>query len=145
MSYARFSSDDWQSDVYAYESDWGFEVHLAANRVPMDTSSLPPWVPPSKENEGSFEAFVARHKQVNQMLHNNEHLREPIDLPGAGESFCYETPGECAIALLEFRALGYFVPSGCIEELQEDEHERVSGQQDQTRDDVGLGTAPETE
>ena len=143
MSYARFSSDDWQSDVYAYESDWGFEVHLAANRVPMDTSSLPPWVPPSKENEGSFEAFIERHKLLTQMLHDNEHLREPIDLPGAGESFCYETPGECATALLEFQEIGFVIPKRTITTLQEEEDERIQQLQDQARDNEWVQPAQE--
>lgn len=33
MSFCRFSDDNFKSDVYAYESAEGFELHVAGNRV----------------------------------------------------------------------------------------------------------------
>ena len=36
MSWVRWSSDDFRSDVYVYESDEGVTIHVAANRHVRD-------------------------------------------------------------------------------------------------------------
>ena len=42
MSYCRWSSDDFQCDVYVYESvAGGFVTHVAANRVVFRMNCLP--------------------------------------------------------------------------------------------------------
>ena len=37
MSYCRWSSNNYQCDVYVYESDLGFQTYVAGNRVNWDT------------------------------------------------------------------------------------------------------------
>jgi hypothetical protein len=41
MSYCRFSTDNFNSDVYVYESEQGYVVHIAENRYVFDRSLLP--------------------------------------------------------------------------------------------------------
>jgi len=42
MSICRFSSDNWKSDVYIYESECGIELHIASSRIISDIPKLPP-------------------------------------------------------------------------------------------------------
>ena len=43
MSYCRFSSDNWKSDVYSWaDCDGGYITHVAANRVVGDAPQVPP-------------------------------------------------------------------------------------------------------
>ena len=61
MSYCRFSSDDYQCDVYCYASVSGYYVtHVASNRPVLD-GTLPPAVPWEKDNA---DAWLARHEAV---------------------------------------------------------------------------------
>ena len=44
MSYCRRSSDCWKSDIYCYEAEEGYMVHVAAKRIishvpPLDCTS----------------------------------------------------------------------------------------------------------
>lgn len=41
MSFCRWSSDDFRSDFYIYESDQGFEVDVARKRPGVDRDALP--------------------------------------------------------------------------------------------------------
>ena len=65
MSYRRWSSDDFQCDVYVYESvAGGFVTHVAANRV-VFKDELPALVPFEPEY---VDQFLARHNQVMAMV-----------------------------------------------------------------------------
>jgi hypothetical protein len=41
MSFCRMSDDNWKSDVYAYEDDGGFVVHVAAKRLVGEIPEVP--------------------------------------------------------------------------------------------------------
>jgi hypothetical protein len=112
MSYSRFSSNDFQCDVYCYESAEGFMVHVAGNRVVFD-EELP--APVSLED---VEEFVRRDQRVLAMVATAG--REPIGLPHDGETFVLDTPGACADKLVELAALGYVVPQTAIDALREE-------------------------
>ncbi len=43
MSYCRWSDDDFQCDIYAFEDETCFVVHVATNRRTPE-ESLPEWV-----------------------------------------------------------------------------------------------------
>lgn len=120
MSYCRFSSEDFQCDVYAYESvHGGFAVHVAGNRV-VFTEPLPAQVPLEKEN---IAAFIERHHKVMKMV--DAAKRMPIGLPHDGEDFCEGDASACADRLESLRTLGYRVPQYAIDSLREEAAEGV--------------------
>jgi hypothetical protein len=110
MAYCRFSSDNFQCDVYVYEGGGGWTTHVAGNR-PL--GAIPARPAPTSDN---FVEFVAAHRAQLEFLATC--ARAFITLPHAGESFLDDTPGACADRLLMLRALGYTVPQYAIDELR---------------------------
>lgn len=112
MSYCRWSSDDYQCDVYVYESDRGFETHVAGRRHTF-SEPLPP-APP----KGDIDAAIRRMMAVTGMCDR----AEPVDigLPYDGESYTDATASECADRLEMLRAAGYNVPQYAIDALREE-------------------------
>jgi hypothetical protein len=117
VSYCRWSSDDFQSDLYIYESAFGFQVHVANNRHVIDRSALPPIV--EVGDDGWAEAWAERYVAVMELV--KDAPLEPIDLPQAGEDFTFETGAEAADKVEELIAIGYHVPKGVVESLREEE------------------------
>ena len=67
MSYCRWSSMDYDCDLYIYESESGFEIHVARRRPDIDRSKLPPpvdisSVPPSQQ--ASMEKLWRKRNRV---------------------------------------------------------------------------------
>ncbi|MBC4813797.1 hypothetical protein H8L49_28865 [Klebsiella quasipneumoniae] len=115
MSYCRWSSEDFQCDVYAYESvHGGFSVHVAGNRV-VFTEPLPEQVLLEKEN---ILALVERNHKVMKMV--DEAKRLPIGLPHDGEDFFEGDASACADRLESLKTLGYRVPQYAIDSLREE-------------------------
>lgn len=115
MSYCRWSSDDFQCDVYVYESvGGGFVTNVAGMRVVFE-EPLPQPVPFDKDH---LDAFLARHDQVLAMV--DAATREPIGLPYDGEDFVDPDAGTCADRLEALRRIGYRVPDYAIEALREE-------------------------
>lgn len=113
MSYCRFSSDNWRSDIYCYESiDGVWEIHVAGNRVVGD---IPP-EPSLNLLKTDVDQFGKEHKAVMDFL--DTAVREPIELPHAGESFTEGTAALAAERLLVLRTIGYNVPDYAIEALR---------------------------
>ena len=118
MSYCRWSTNDFQCDVYVYEDvAGGWTTHVACNRV-LYNEPLPDPVPFDKE---SIDAFIERHNKVMEMVNNAE--RVPIGGPSDGQSFNDATPGKCADWLEVLRSEGYIVPQFAIDTLKEEEAE----------------------
>lgn len=94
MSYARFSSDNWKSDVYAYtnSSDDLVTVHVAGNRGPVDS-----------DNESSQLDF--------------------IDDEYAGQIHRGLTISEAIVFMHTLSKRGYHVPDDVVPQLQENRHE----------------------
>ena len=117
MSYCRFSSDFWDSDIYAYEScNGGVDVHVAGSRYEFDPKFPYPhhvWFP-GKTVEQIKRDVV---EQETAMAHART---MPIDLPSAGMSRTGLTYRAAYEWLLELRAEGFHVPQHALDRLEED-------------------------
>lgn len=123
MSYARFSTDDFRCDVYVYESDEGFVIHVATNRANITEeqyATLPPNPAGLVTNE-DIQVFIRRNNALSQLVSNAEHI--PIEQALAGETFVLETPGEAADQLEELIKEGFRVPKTALSELREEQRE----------------------
>ena len=115
MSYCRWSSDDFQCDIYCYESvHGGYVTDIASNR-PVLPDDMPPQVAFDQDN---LTAYIDRHAAVMRILDTAE--RRPIGLPLDGESFTDDTPAEAAERLQGLKDMGYNVPQYAIDELREE-------------------------
>lgn len=125
MSYCRWSSDQFRSDIYCYESNDGFVIHVAAARLVSDqprperkagavSIDDPSWVQLSVDDWNAYSAW------------SDAARREPIRLEHAGEQFVEATAGECADRLRQLRALGYHVPQYALDALDEEAGEAVA-------------------
>ena len=114
MSYCRFSSDDFQCDVYCYEDcAGGFTTHVATNRrTPKEP--FPPRINPVTD----FKAWWAREKIVGEMLKAAE--RKPIGLPHDGQHFNDPDLQSFLDRLLSLKAEGYNVPDYAIETVRDE-------------------------
>ena len=115
MSYCRFSSDDFKSDVYCYaDCGGGYTTHVAIYRY-VFTEELPPLIPFDAEH---MEEWLVRHNIVDEMLDRSELVE--IGLPYDGKTFNDETPEGAAETLMMLRDAGYNVLQGAIEALLEE-------------------------
>lgn len=117
MSYCRFSSDNFRSDVYVYESYGGsFITHVAGKRVVGDIPEITEgwW----KRGAEGVDQYLIEHDA--QMKFLNTAQREDIDLPHAGESFQDGDLESLLDRLLWLRKLGYNVPEGAITMIREE-------------------------
>ena len=112
MSFCRFSDDNWRSDIYAYESAQGFEVHVAARRLVGDIPEVPPI------GKAVCEEWGAAYRA--QMAAVSAAERVPIGGPHDGKSFLYATLRELHDGLLQLRADGYHVPDFALEAIEEE-------------------------
>lgn len=113
MSYCRWSSDDFKCDIYCYESETGYEVHVASKRVVGDIPAID-WI--------SHEVMFKTYKEQMKFVETAE--RENIGLPYDGESFSFSEAGEAATLLEHLKGLGYSVPHDAIDALWEDNDEK---------------------
>lgn len=115
MSYCRWSSDDFQCDLYCYEHcDGGYMTHVAGNRLVL-TTPLPKPQPFTPEN---MKAWYRRHKRVERMLKKCK--RVPIGGPHDGKSFWDETPQALLDRMLYLKQCGYRVPDYAINTIREE-------------------------
>lgn len=135
MSYCRWSSDDFQSDVYAYESEQhDFVIHIAGRRPEFgeDVPRLPPFPRGGGEELGRWvEASVEVSKAQTAWFEKYALAPEKwIDLDDiapelAGRTFRERTLEEFRDRLLEVRAAGLHVPSDVFlviaEEMKSDQ------------------------
>ena len=113
MSYCRFSSDNFGSDVYVYENCYdGFTVHVAGSRILGEIPKVPNLL------ETTADEYFEAHKK--QMKFLETALREKIDLEFSGETFSYPTAREAVEKLEELREVGYYIPQYAINDLKEE-------------------------
>lgn len=121
MSYCRWSSDDWRSDLYVYESLDGWEVLVAGRRkVPEFFAALPaevPW-PTDWRDEAQTDPWFARQQAVTDMLDGFGWVDLPA--PYAGEMVTFDSADEAADALVWLAACGFHVPDGVIDAIRSD-------------------------
>jgi len=120
MSYCRFSSDDWKSDVYVYESQEGYVCRVASNRILGD-------IPPLLDDMQSPYYWV-RHKE--QLDFVSEAPRVPIGGDHDGEDFVTCDLAHLRDKLRELVAAGYHVPAYVFEMIEEElEEEKTNDKQ----------------
>lgn len=113
MSYCRWSSDNWKSDVYVYgDVSGGITCHVAGNRIVGDIPEVP--AIGSVSEEEWRKAMQASREYMDKAAH------VAIGLSLDGKSF--NEPDEAAMAarLLQLRAEGYSVPQHAIDALLEE-------------------------
>lgn len=117
MSYCRWSSDNFQCDIYAYESDNGYEIHVAGYK----TVGVPPEVDFSliypTQTEESIAEYVRQSQANSKWLGECE--RVPIGLPYDGASFTLDTLDEFYDKLIELREIGYRFPDIVLKAIKE--------------------------
>jgi hypothetical protein len=112
MSYCRWSSDDWKSDVYAYESERGYEVHVAGNHYTSEIPPLPEW------SEVTHDEWFAAWKAQMEAVKKTE--REKIGGEYDCKDFLFATLQEFLDGLKDIASKGYHVPSWTLEAIQEE-------------------------
>lgn len=119
MSYCRWSSDDYQCDVYVYDSVGDFvAIHVAGNRTAPIQPPLPHVGRWWERGEEGMAAFSEREQRLMAWLETAPRL--PIGLPHDGESFEMEDAAAAADKLEYLRGLGYNVPQYAIDALREE-------------------------
>ncbi len=115
MSYCRFSSDDFQCDVYVYHDCGGWwQIHVATRRhVPKEP--FPADV--DRDDPDWIKHDVARHVEVCRIIGECDDFKT-IGLPYDGWSYQEDTPGDCADRLEVLREAGYNVPQYAIDDLR---------------------------
>lgn len=138
MSYCRWSSDNFRSDVHVYENVSGYwTTHVAERRrlIPPIPEFPHRWMPSFGGEYSRHERRVVYRSCVARIcaamfftivagwnrLHDAT-LRiiplRPLNLPHDGETFNDPSPEECAKTLILLRNLGYHVPQYAIEALR---------------------------
>ena len=116
MSYCRFSTDDFNCDLYAYESDAEFVIRVAASRHVGDC--------PSVDWDGFMASRVNEQTIVDQQNAQIAWLRtctrEPIAIAGAGESFYEPDLAAFKARLLDLRSLGFRFPDEVLATVDEE-------------------------
>lgn len=120
MSYCRFSSDNFTSDLYIYATTEGWTIHVAGNRVVGEIPQID-WTSMERDE---VNAFVAQSNA--QMDFLKTAARAPITCAYAGETLNLPTAAECADKVEELVALGYHCPTGVVEELRGEGNEDAS-------------------
>lgn len=115
MSYCRWSSMDFQCDVYCYEHVGGFvAVHVAKRRHDIEGVDLPE---PVSIREDGAKAWLERYEIVRDLLAECE-LKE-IGLEHDNTDFSFDTLDEAADFLEELKEMGYIVPNKAIRQMRE--------------------------
>ena len=126
MSYCRYSSDNWKSEVYAYaDCRGGYTTHVAGNKV---VGEIPPDGDVIKDTP---RKFAAKHRALLAFLESAS--RKPIGLAHDGETFNDPDLESFLDRLTALRALGYHVPDSAFaavkDEMRESQEELESAQQ----------------
>lgn len=140
MSYCRFSSDNWRSDVYVYEDYCGgFTTHVAGNkRIFPPIPDIPlSWMPrfggvlsvaerrviyPTRWHSFAASCGFRVYSMWRRLSMWSLSVipSKSIGLPYDGASFRDDTAGECAQRLELLRGVGYHVPQYAIDALRDE-------------------------
>jgi hypothetical protein len=115
VSYCRWSSNNWDCDLYCYaDCDGGYTTHVAWNRVVGTTPEVPPI------NDVAPGEWLKAHRAQMAFLKTAKHKR--IGLPYDGQSFSDETLEEFLDRVTMLRDVGYHVPTWLIDDIREEMH-----------------------
>lgn len=119
MALCRWSSDDYQCDLYVYESEGDdgicWMTHVADERYQI-TRPLPKPID-DDGSPASYRRHEGRERKVDKILTLSRLV--PIGLPADGESYENETAEACAERIKVLVAMGYRVPSDVIDWVHE--------------------------
>lgn len=125
MSYCRWSSDDYQCDVYTWEDVSGGWVTCVAGVRYVFAEPLPEDVElPVPFTDEQFRAWSHRHAEVMRIVGASKTVA--IGLPHDGARFHDDSPGAAAETLVMLRDAGYHVPQYAIDALLEEAQEQVT-------------------
>jgi len=128
MSYCRWSTDDFQCDLYCYEHvDGTWTTHVAATRpiwTPPEGGTLLDLPDPDAGKE-AFDAWAVKHKARDDALEKAEHV--DIGGPYDGETFRDVTLADFKARLLHLREVGYNFPDYVLETVDEEMAESAEG------------------
>jgi len=114
MSYCRWGCLGGTSDIYCFQSECGYIIHVASKKI---VGGVPDELMYPKDT--TVEEFIEYHKKLREFKQQAQ--REPIGLPYDSQTFSYDTPEETIEKLEELREVGYIVPEhtfiGLIEEI----------------------------
>ena len=119
MTYCRFSSDDWRSDIFAFEGEDGWVVEVAGRRL----LTLPPAIDRGLDASTAEGRAIWQQQHREQMSHLATAERIAIDHPDAGSSHVCASAGAAADLLERLAAEGFHVPTYAIEQLRAEEAE----------------------
>lgn len=114
MAYCRFSSDNWKSMVYAYETEYGYMVHVARSK---------PVGQPPEINFGLLWELESGEFLESYNNHHNWFLAcewKDIGLPEDGVSFSLGSLKELYDTLVYLESLGYYVPVTALNMIEEE-------------------------
>lgn len=117
MSYCRWGSDSYRSDVYVYESGLGFQTHVASAHPALPDEAQTPDI--QLILDGEFDQWRRLKDEFLAAL--DAAPSEPVHPGWAGKDFVDDEPGETANRLELMRADGLHVPDGVIEALRAEE------------------------
>lgn len=118
MSYCRFSTDDFQCDLYLYEDcNGGWTWHIAGNRAQIDVASLGP-KPKWEQTDMFYRKWIERDQKLMSML--SDCPRVDIDHPLAGKSGNCDTLGELLDFLIQIKSEGIRFPDYVLDVVREE-------------------------
>ena len=109
MSYCRFSSMDFQCDLYVYDHyQGGTVIHVAKRRRVLNLSKLPPLDKTLKRREALMK-LIREHEESNG---------EWVDVPWHGpDTYHVDTHVQAAALVAEMHAAGLIIPDGLEQDL----------------------------
>lgn len=113
MSYCRFSTDNFRSDVYVYHGDDGYVCHIASRKI--SNIDQCPEISISLSLEDN-QKFIERYR-IRQEWMENRALRVPIEHHLAGTTFTTDTSEDMVEELLFLREEGFHIPQNAIDML----------------------------
>lgn len=127
MSYCRWSSMNGACDIYAYEGQWGYEIHVAARkRVNIENAPPDPYdafLLDDKEN--AVATYVARKEAWDKWSMENDKF-VPIGLAYDGMSYTEDCLEDFKTRLLMLREAGYRFPDYVLTAIEEEIDEEAT-------------------
>lgn len=111
MSYCRWSSDDFDCDLYAYEAQDGYTIHVASRRI---VGKVPPLDMMNPDPDVVIAAYVVRGAFMDSAE------RVPIGLRYDGETFVLDTLEELRETFVMLGELGYHFPAYVLDEIDDE-------------------------
>lgn len=126
MSYCRFSTDDFQCDLYCYaDVNGGYTTHVAANRVMFNKPLPKPITLGPHPNKAQVKEWLNRNQFVSNLLDDDDAVtRVPITLPFAGDTFNDTTLEDFLDTLIKLKEVGYVFPQYVIETVESEIKDR---------------------